>query len=115
METADQQMEPRMQPLAIVALISGIVMILGVAGTLILTRHDIKPRRVTINRWILYGSIPLAAAGLALGVISRGSGQSATTHDILYAVATTLFVIALLCALIGAAAVPWQRHSSGHA
>jgi hypothetical protein len=104
-----------MQPLAIVALLSGVVMILGVAVTLILTRHDIEPRRVTLNRWIRNGSIPLAGAGLALGVISRASGQSPTTHDTLYAIATTLFAAALLCALIGATAASRPRHSSGRA
>jgi hypothetical protein len=104
-----------MQPLAIAALSSGIVMILGVAATLIRTRHDIKPHRFTINRWIRNGSIPLAAGGLALGVISRTSGQLPTTYDILYAVATTLLLAALLCALIGAAAASWQWHSSGRA
>jgi Kef-type K+ transport system membrane component KefB len=104
-----------MQPLAIAALSSGVVMILGVAATLILTRHDVRPHRSTINRWVRNGSIPLAGGGLALAVISRASGQSATTHDTLYAVATTLFLAALLCALIGAAAVSRQRHDSGHA
>ncbi|HEY6311364.1 MAG TPA: hypothetical protein VIY52_11245 [Streptosporangiaceae bacterium] len=46
----------------------------------------------------------MTAAGLALGVISRGSGQSSATHDIIYAVVTTLLLAALLCAVIGAAA-----------
>ena len=78
-----------------------------------MTSNSVAP---AINRWILYGSIPLAAAGLALGVISKNSGQSATTHDITYAVATTLFLAALLCALIGAAAAhSGHQHSSGHA
>jgi hypothetical protein len=104
-----------MQPLAIAALSSGVAMIVGVTAMLILTRHDVKPRRVSINRWIRNGSIPLAAGGLALGVISRASGQSPTTHDILYAAATTLFLAALLCALIGAAAASRREHSSGHA
>jgi multisubunit Na+/H+ antiporter MnhB subunit len=93
-----------MQPLAIGALIGGVVMVLGAAAMLILTRHDRKPRRAAINRWHRHGSIPLTAAGLALGVISRGSGQSSATHDIIYAVVTTLLLAALLCAVIGAAA-----------
>jgi len=54
------------------------------------------------------GPIPLAGGEVALGAISRTSGQSPTTHDTLYAVATTLFLAALPCALIGAA-----RGSSG--
>jgi ABC-type sulfate transport system permease component len=108
-------MEPQMQPLAIAALSSGVVMIFGVAVTLILTRHDMKADRVTINRWIRNGSIPLAAAGLALGVISRSSGQSVTTHDTLYGVAIAMFLAALLCALIGAASASRQRPGSGHA
>jgi len=104
-----------MQPLAIAALSSGVVMILGVTVTLILTRHDMKPHRVTINRWIRSGSIPLAGGGVALGAISRASGQSLTTHDTLSAVATTLFLAALLCAVIGAAAASRQGQSSGRA
>ena len=104
-----------MQSLAIGALSSGVVMVLGVVATLILTRHDMKAHRITINRWIRNGSIPLAAAGLALGVISRSSGQSVTTHDTLYGVAITMFLAALLCALIGAAGASRQRHGSGHA
>jgi hypothetical protein len=102
-----------MQPLAIAALASGVVMILGVAATLIRTRHQATPHRFTVNRWIRNGSVPLAAAGLALGVISRSSGQLPATHDILYTETTTLLLAALLCALIGAAAA--SRHSSGHA
>jgi hypothetical protein len=104
-----------MQPLAIAALISGVVMILGVAATLSRTRHDVKPHRFTINRWIRNGSIPLAAGGLALGMISRANGQLPTTHDILYAVATALFLAALLCALIGAIAASRLSRGSGHA
>jgi hypothetical protein len=105
-----------MQPLAIAALISGVVMILGVTATLIRTRHEIRPYRVAINRWVRHGSIPLAGAGLVLAVISRGSGQSPATHDILYAVATTLFLGALLLSLVGAvAAHSGHGHSSGHA
>jgi hypothetical protein len=112
---AHQQMEPRMQPLAVAALISGVVMILGVTVTLIRTRHEIKSDPVAINRWTLHGSIPLAGAGLVLGVIWKGGGQSPATHDILYAVATTLFLAALLLAVAGAAAAhSGHGHSSGH-
>jgi hypothetical protein len=98
-----------MQPLAVAALISGVVMILGVTVTLIRTRHEIKSHRIAVNRWTLRGSIPLAGAGLVLGVISKSGGQSPATHGVLYGVATTLFLAALLLALAGAAAV-----HSGH-
>jgi hypothetical protein len=105
-----------MQPLAVAALITGAGMILGVAVTLIRTRHEIKSHRAAINRWTLHGSIPLAAAGLVLGVISKSGGQSPATHDVLYGVATTLFLAALLLAVVGAAAVhSGHGRSSGHA
>jgi hypothetical protein len=101
-----------MQPLAVAALISGVVMILGVTATLIRTRHEMKPHPAAIDRRILHGSIPLAGAGLALGVISKSGQLSPATHDILYAVATTLFLAALLLALLVALA----GHSGrGHA
>lgn len=91
-----------MQPLAIGALAAGAVMAIGVSVTLILTRHAIKPRPAGINRWQLHGSIPLAAAGLALGAISRGSGQSPATHSVVIATATALLLGAFMCALAGA-------------
>jgi hypothetical protein len=97
-----------MQPLAIVALTAGAVMLIGVSVNLILTRRAIKPRPAGVNRWQLHGTIPLAAAGLALGVISRGSGQSPATHTVVFATVTALFVGALLCALAGA--VTETRH-----
>jgi hypothetical protein len=105
-----------MQPLAVAALVSGVVMILGVTATLIRTRHEVTSHRVAINRWTLHGSIPLAAAGLVLGVISRGGGQSPATHGILYAVATTLFLAAFLLAVVGALAMHLGHgNSSRHA
>jgi hypothetical protein len=96
-------MEPQMQPLAIFAIASGVVMVLGASATLILSRRATGPRRYAISRWHRHGSIPLAAAGLALAAISRSGGQSPPTHDVVSAVATTLFAAALLCALVGAA------------
>ena len=102
-ERANRRMELQMQPLAIYALITGAVMILGVAVTLILTRHAAEPRRAAVNRWNMHGSFPLAAAGVVIGVISRSGGQSPATHDVVYAVAATLLLAALLCALVGAA------------
>ncbi len=98
-----------MQLLAIYALVTGAVMILGVAVMLILTRHATKPRRVATNRWNRHGSFPLAAAGVVIGVISRSSGQSPATHDVVYAVAATLLLAALLCALVGAAVASMAR------
>jgi hypothetical protein len=97
-----------MQPLAICALAVGGVMIIGAAVT-ILARRDVRPRHAGLNRWQVHGSIPLAAAGLALGVISRGSGQSHATHDVIYAVGTGLLLAAVLCALAGAAAATRAR------
>lgn len=91
-----------MQPLAIVALAAGVVMVIGVSVTLIRTRHATKPRPAGLNRWHLHGSIPLAGAGLTLGVISRGGGQSPATHSVIFATATALLLGALLCALAGA-------------
>ena len=92
-----------MQPLAIYALITGAVMILGVAVTLILTRHAAEPRRAAVDRWNMHGSFPLAAAGVVIGVISRRGGQSPATRNVVYVVAATLLLAALLCALVGAA------------
>jgi hypothetical protein len=102
-------MEPQMQPLAMAALATGAVIIAGVTVTLILTRRNSKPLPAGINRWQFHGTIPLAASGLALGVISRSGGQSPATHDITFAVAVTLFLAALLCALIGAATAVRQQ------
>jgi hypothetical protein len=93
-----------MQPLALAALAVGALMLAGVATTLIRARRDKGPRRGVANRWHRHGSIPLAGAGLALAVVSRGGGQSAATHDIVYAETVALFLAALVCALAGAAA-----------
>jgi hypothetical protein len=109
LERANRRMELWMQPLAIYALTIGAVMILGVAVTLILTRHAAEPRGVAINRWNRHGSFPLAAAGVVIGVISRGGGQSPATRNVVYAVAATLLLAALLCALVGAAVASMAR------
>ena len=71
-----------MQPLAIGVLVSGGLVVLGVVVTLIMTRRDTKPGRVTVNRWNRHGSLPLVGAGVVIGVISRGGGQSPVTHDV---------------------------------
>ena len=91
-----------MQPLAIAVLACGTLMIIGVSVTLAVTKRGIKPRIGGVNRWQLYGSIPLAGAGVALGATSRGSGQSPATHDVIFATVTALLLGALLCALTGA-------------
>jgi hypothetical protein len=93
-----------MQPLAIYVLASGVAMILGVSATLARARHDLKHRRNAINRWHMHGSIPLAAAALAIGAISLSDGQSSATHKVIYVIGATLLLAALLCATIGAAA-----------
>jgi hypothetical protein len=48
---------------------------------------------------------------VAIGVISRGGGQSPATHEVVYAVAATLLLAALLCALVGAAVATMARSS----
>ena len=104
-----------MQPLAVGALASGVVMIVGVTVTLILTRRHVKPLPAGINRWQLHGSIPLAAAGLALGVLSRsGGGQSHVTHNVTFAVVSTPLLAALLCAMIGAATATRRQAAAWH-
>jgi hypothetical protein len=102
-------MEIQMQPLAIGALVSGAAIVLGVAIRLILTRRATKPHAVAVNRWNLHGSLPLAVGGVAIGVITRGGGQSPATHEVVYAVAATLLLAALLCALVGAAVATMAR------
>ncbi len=97
-----------MQPLAMLAVASGIVMVIGVSATLVLTLRSTKPRPAGISRWHRHGSIPLAAAALALGAISRGSGQSPAAHDVIAATAGALFLGALACAVAGA--VTGRRH-----
>ena len=65
-----------MQPLALWALSCGIIMTIGVSVTLVLTRRAIRPHPLGAHRWQRHGSIPLGAAGLVLGAISRDRGQS---------------------------------------
>jgi hypothetical protein len=90
-----------MQALAVWALSSGIIMIIGVPVTLVLTRRAIQPHPLGAHRWQLHGSIPLGAAALVLGAVSRGSGQSPATHDVIVATGGTLLVGALLCTAAG--------------
>jgi len=97
-----------MQPLAMFALASGIVMVIGVSVTLVLTLRNAKPHPVGINRWQRHGSVPLGAAALALGAISRDSGQSPTSHRVIVATACALFLGALVCAVAGG--VAGKRH-----
>ena len=98
-----------MQPLAIGALVFGGLVVLGVVVTLIVTRRDTKLGRVTVNRWNRHGSLPLVGAGVVIGVISRGGGQSPVTHEVVYVVAAALLLAALLCALVGAAMASLAR------
>jgi hypothetical protein len=93
-----------MQPLAIYALATGVVMILGASVTLVRTRHPVRPRRTALSRWHMHGSIPLAGAAVAIGAISLSSGQSPVTHTVIYLVTATLLLAAFVCALAGATA-----------
>jgi hypothetical protein len=93
-----------MQSLAMYVLASGVAMILGVSATLVMSRHDVRHRRNAINRWHMHGSIPLAAAALAIGAISLSDGQSPATHKVIYVIGATLLLAALVCATIGATA-----------
>ncbi len=111
-----------MQPLAIAAVTTGAVMLIGVAVTLILARRGVLGARgaragaARFNSWHRHGSFPLVAAGLTFGAISRiGGGQTSATHDIMFAVTTVLLLGALLCALAGAAAATRQRPDSNRA
>ena len=101
-----------MQPLTVFAIVSAVVMVLGVSSVLLRTQRDPKPSPAGLIRWNRHGSIPLAAAGLVEGVIARSNGQSADSHEILYAVSVTLLAAALLCATVGATAATRQRHGS---
>jgi hypothetical protein len=102
-----------MQPLAIAAIALGAVMLAGVAVTLVLSRR--RAARGPAGHWNRHGSIPLAAAGLALGAITRtGSGQTSATHVVMFTVTTVLLVGALLCALAAAtAAAAASRRADG--
>jgi hypothetical protein len=90
-----------MQPLAVWALSSGIIMVIGVPVTLVLTRRAIRPHPLGAHRWQLHGSIPLGGAALVLGAVSRASGQSPATHDVIVATGGALVLGALLCAAAG--------------
>jgi hypothetical protein len=105
-----------MQPLAIAAVAIGAVMLAGVAVTLILARRRATPGPAGFNSWHRHGTLPLVSAGLALGVVSRvGSGQTAATHDIVFAVTTVLLLGAFMCALAGATAATRRRPGSNQA
>jgi hypothetical protein len=95
-----------MQAIAILAVVVGVVMVLGVCVTLAAVR---RPGHPDVRRWYVHGSMPLAGAGLVLGVISRSGGQTPVTHNVMYLTATVLLVGALLCALAGAGAATRGR------
>jgi cytochrome bd-type quinol oxidase subunit 2 len=105
-----------MQPLAIFTVVLAVAMLAGVLVALIRVRRGHMRGAERFNSWNRYGSIPLAGAGLALGVISRiGTGQTSATHEIMFAVTTALLLSALLCALAGAAAATRRRPDSSQA
>lgn len=101
-----------MQPLAVDALVLGVIMVAGVSVTLIRTRHSSRPRPAGLNRWQLHGTIPLGGAGLALAAISYGGGQSASTHHVVFATAAALLFGGLLCALAGAVSGTRQQRAA---
>jgi hypothetical protein len=100
-----------MQPLAILAIALGVVMITGVSATLVLTRHHAGPADAAVNHWQRHGTIPLAGAGLVLGVISRANRGSPATHNVVFAVTVALLLSGLVCALIGAARASQAQRS----
>ncbi|HUA30904.1 MAG TPA: hypothetical protein VMC03_18625 [Streptosporangiaceae bacterium] len=102
-----------MQPAAICALASGLVLITGVVITLI--RRDVKSRRRGAGPWHRHGSVPLAGAGLVLAVLARSGGQSAATHSFLYAESVVLLAGAVACALIGATNATRRRAGGNRA
>ncbi len=89
-----------MQPLALAAIGIGAVMLAGVSAVLWLTRRDSRPR-AAVNRWQRHGSLPLAAAGLGLGIVGGVGAGSTATHNVIVGVAATLLAAALACAVIG--------------
>ncbi len=105
-----------MQPLAIIAIALGVVMVAGVLVTLTRVRRGPMRGAAGSNSWNRHGSVPLAGAGLALGVVSRiGSGQTSATREVMFAVTTVLLLGALLCALAGAVAATRRRPDSNRA
>jgi hypothetical protein len=95
-----------MQPIGYLAVALGVVMILGVSVTVAAVR---RPGQPNVRRWYIHGSVPLAGAGLVLGVISRSAAQTPVTHDVMYLVASVLLVGAFLFALAGASAATRGR------
>jgi hypothetical protein len=102
-----------MQPVAMIALASGLVLVAGVVVTLI--RRDVKSRRGGAGPWHRHGSVPLAGAGLVLAVLARGGGQSAATHNVLYAESVVLLLGAVACALVGATNATRRRAGGNRA
>jgi hypothetical protein len=115
MKLADWRMELTMQPLAIGALATTAVMIIGAASTLFLTRKKAARGPVATGRWHRHGSVPLAGAGLVLAVLSRAGGQAPATQNIVYTAALTLLIAAVLCAVTGAVTQTRQQRGSGPA
>jgi len=105
-----------MQPIAITAVVLGVIMVAGVSVTLALTRRaGQRPSPAGASRWHRHGSIPLAGAGLALGVISLESGQTPATHNVLFTVTNALLLGAFLCAVAGATAATRGRQDTNKA
>jgi len=101
-----------MQPLAVSAVALVVIMLAGVSVTLIWARRRTQPLPGGMNRWQLHGCIPLGLSGLVLGAISRGSGQTPATHQVLFVSATVLLLGGLLCGLAGVVSGTRQQRAA---
>jgi hypothetical protein len=104
-----------MPPIVIAVVALGVAMAMGIPATLAIARRSGRSVQAAVRRWHLQGSVPLAAAGLVLGVVSRQAGQSPVTYDVTYVVAGTLLFAAFLLALAGASAVTRSRQQGDEA
>ena len=98
-----------MPPIVIAVVALGVAMAMGIPAALAIARRSGRLGQARLRRWHLQGSVPLAAAGLVLGVISRQAGQTPVTYHVMYVVTGTLLFGAFLLALAGASAATRQR------
>jgi len=104
-----------MPPIVIAVVALGVAMAMGIPATLAIARRSGRPGLARVRRWHLRGSVPLAAAGLVLGVISRQAGQTPVTHNVMYVVTSALLFGAFLLALAGASAATRPRQHGDEA
>jgi hypothetical protein len=104
-----------MPPIVIAVVALGVAMAMGIPATLAIARRSGRPGQARVRRWHLRGSVPLAAAGLVLGVISRQAGQTPVTHNVMYVVTSALLFGAFLLALAGASAATRSRQDGDEA